>query len=276
MKKLTVLFLFSLLFIVACQNSGQQGDDMGQFAEEEEFKDQHETPEKIDFKGNGSMATFDIAGGESGSAYVVGSRDAEYVLLMIHEWWGLNDHIKQEADRLAAELGNVNVMALDMYDGKVADTPDKAGELMQSVKQERLEAIINGGVDFISSKMKSTPKIATVGWCFGGGWSLRASILVGDRGAGCVMYYGMPVQTAEELAPLEADILGIFAAQEQWINKEVVSKFDKLTKATGKNFEYHFFEADHAFANPSSPRYNEEAATKANDLVLTFLKEKLQ
>ena len=85
----------------------------------------------------------------------------------------------------------------------------------------------------------------------------------------------MPVQSAEELAPIQADMLGIFAKQEKWINPEVVEKFANLAKATNKSLEVHSFDADHAFANPSSPRYNEEAAQKANAIALAFLKERI-
>ena len=96
------------------------------------------------------------------------------------------------------------------------------------------------------------------------------------EGAGCVMYYGMPVEKAEELAPLQADVLGIFAKQEKWINEEVIGNFEALAKATGKKLDSHWFDADHAFANPTSSRYHEESAQKANAMALTFLKEKLQ
>ena len=85
----------------------------------------------------------------------------------------------------------------------------------------------------------------------------------------------MPVEKAEELAPLKAEVLGIFGEKDKWINPDVVKKFDALAKATGKDFKYKIFDADHAFANPSSPRYVEAAAQEANAMVLDFLKEKL-
>jgi carboxymethylenebutenolidase len=117
--------------------------------------------------------------------------------------------------------------------------------------------------------------VATVGWCFGGGWSLKAAIQAGERADACVIYYGMPVKSAAELSPLEAPVLGIFGSEDEWINPGVVKEFDKLCKATGKEFTYEIFEADHAFANPSSERYKEEAATEANAMALVFLKDNL-
>jgi carboxymethylenebutenolidase len=87
------------------------------------------------------------------------------------------------------------------------------------------------------------------------------------------MYYGMPLQKADALAPLKAPILGIFAEKDGWITPQVVANFENLAKATGKSIETHQFDADHAFANPSNPAYKEEAAQKANALALAFLKK---
>ena len=245
---------------------------MAQFADDPAFKDAHETPEANDHQAEGQMVTFATPDGAEGSAYALTTATASTkYLFVIHEWWGLNDHIKEEADRLFAELGDVNVMALDMYDGQVATSPDEAGKFMQAVKAERAEAIVKGAI----AKAGSTAKIGTIGWCFGGGWSLRSSIMAGAQGAACVIYYGMPVQKAEELAPLKADILGIFAEKDGWINPEVVGKFEDLAKATGKKIEVHQYDADHAFANPSNPAFNETAAGDANAKALAFLKARL-
>ena len=79
-----------------------------------------------------------------------------------------------------------------------------------------------------------------------------------------------------ELRPLQAEVLGLFASQDEWINEDVVRKFDALCEATGKRFSYTFYNADHAFANPSSPRYNSTAATDANATALAFLRNKLR
>ena len=278
-KRLILPILAIGLLLTACNDSpssskeseGQQ-DDMAQFADDEAFKDQHEQPEQIAYQGAGEMLTFATPDGKEGSAYVVAkpSPDQKY-LFVIHEWWGLNDQIKREADRLADSLGNVIVMALDLYDGKVTDNPDKAGEFMQSVNPDRVQAIIQGAM----GQAGASARIATIGWCFGGGWSLRSSIMAGTQGAGCVMYYGMPVEKATDIGPLKADVLGIFAKKDGWINEEVVTGFENLAKATGKDLDIHWFDADHAFANPSNPNYNDEAAQEANRLALTFLREHL-
>lgn len=276
----SILFAFTiiLLFLAACNNSAGSGSeenttaDMAQFSEDEDFKDAHEKPDSIEFSGKGQMLEFATTDGSTGKAYMVApGRLTEKVIFVIHEWWGLNNHIKQEAEKLAESIDNVTVLALDLYDGKVTDNPNDAGKFMQSVKPERAEAIIRGAM----GQVGSNAKIATIGWCFGGGWSLKASILAGSQGAGCVMYYGMPVQKAEELAPLRADVLGIFAKNDGWITPEVANNFEALAKSSNKNVTIHQFDAAHAFANPSNPDYDEKAAKKADALALAFLKDNL-
>ena len=275
MKNHLYFFALSLLLIWSCNNTSSetnQSDDMAQFAEDEQFKDAHEEPTKVAVKAEGKTIEFDTPDGQKAAAFaILPEGQTENYLFVIHEWWGLNDNIKREAQMLADSLDNVAVLALDIYDGKVADNPDDAGKLMQGVNKERAEAIVNGAIAYTGENAK----IATIGWCFGGGWSLKSSILANEKAAGCVMYYGMPVQTKEELAPLQADVLGIFAKEDKWITPEVADNFANLAKEENKNVQVHIFDADHAFANPSSPRYVEDAAQKANALALAFLREKL-
>ncbi len=261
------------IFMAGCQSTTTPSDEgMAKFTNDGSFKNAHEIPEELDFDGRGEMITFPTSGSEEGQAYVLRtSSPSNKHLFVIHEWWGLNDHIKQEAERLFDSL-NVNVWALDLYDGQVATDRETAGTLMQSRSEERLKAIISGAL----TQCGPSAKIATTGWCFGGGWSLRASILAGDQSVGCVIYYGMPVENAKDLVPLKAEVLGLFADQDKWINAEVVRKFAGLCQATGKTFTYHFYEADHAFANPSSPRFDEASARQANELSMNFLRNKLR
>lgn len=280
MKRTVFIFLFTIsLGLWSCNNtpsnqSSDKQEDMSQFAEDESFKEQHETPADISYTAAGKAMEFDTPDGQKGSAYAIFPEgETNKYLFVIHEWWGLNDQIRQEADRLFAELDNVAVLALDLYDGKVTDDQNKAGQYMQeaSKNMERVENIVKGALNIAGSEAK----VATVGWCFGGGWSLRSSLLAGEQGAGCIIYYGMPVQDAEALKPYKGDILGIFAEKDAWITPEVATNFEKLAKANGNEISIHQFDADHAFANPSSPRYNEAAAQEANKLALTFLKEHL-
>jgi len=266
------LFAISLLLTIGCGgNSGKTTKDMSDFSEDKSFKNAHEKPENINPDLSGTMLTFATEDGKEGSAYVAKSiPDSDKYLFVIHEWWGLNDHIKKEAERYAEALADVNVMALDLYDGNVADNPDDASRYMKSVSEDRAEAIVKGAIAFAGEDAK----IGTIGWCFGGGWSLKSSLLAGKQAEACVIYYGMPVDDAKQIATLNTDVLGIWAEKDQWITPQVAKKFGAVMKATGKKFISHSFDADHAFANPSSPRYQEESAQAANDIVMEYLKSK--
>lgn len=278
LQRLLLVGMFFSILSVACNNSGsrQSGEkegDMSQFAADEEFKNKHQEPAKDIYYGKGRMIKFATPDGKEGSAYVLApAQSSGKVLFIIHEWWGLNDHIKKEADRLFDSLQNVTVMALDLYEGKVADNQDDAAAYMQLVTAERSEAIIKGAL----GQAGSGAKVATIGWCFGGGWSLRASIMAGAQGAGCVMYYGMPVTELTELGPLKAEVLAIFASQDAWITPQVAEDFQKAAKSANKKLRIEMFDADHAFANPSGDNYDAVAAEKANAAALAFLREKLK
>ncbi|HMR42265.1 MAG TPA: dienelactone hydrolase family protein [Saprospiraceae bacterium] len=271
-----LLYALVVLLLPACSDSpsgAENQEGMAKFASDSNFQNAHEQPAKLDFQGKGEIVKFPTSDGKEGSAYVLRSeQNPANVLFVFHEWWGLNDYVKREAERLFGQLDNTMVIAPDLYDGQIADNPDAAGKLMQSVTEARAKAIIEGAFGLGGDNAS----VATVGWCFGGGWSLKAAIMAGDKSKACVMYYGMPVEKAAELAPLKTDVLGIFAKKDNWINEQVVGNFEKLAKATGKKVDVHWYDADHAFANPSSPRYNEAAATEANTLALNYLKEKLK
>ncbi len=276
MKKISIYIALALI-ISACntdsRNKEVKQEGMAQFADDTSFQEKHEIPEVLTYQGKGEMKVIPGVDGRDVNAYVIlAEKPLEKVLFVFQEWWGLNDHIKQEADRLFDSLGTVTIIAPDMYDGKVATTREDAVTYMKAYTQERGTAIISSIMDFCGPKAE----IATIGWCFGGGLSLKASIQLGNQGAGCVLYYGMPVDDPAELEPLKAEILGIFAEQDGSINGEVVQNFRKNTAVAQKSLTVHVFDADHAFANPSSPRYNEAAATEANAIALRFLREKLK
>lgn len=276
------LAFLGLLSLIACQSGGQAADKsqssadttgIEQFAGDKQFQEAHEMPGKAAPSHEGQMIAFPAPDGQDGRAYaLMPEKASNKYLLVIHEWWGLNGHIKQEAERFFDDLEGVNVLALDLYDGQVADTREKAGELMQGVSEERARAIIQGALD----QAGPDARIATIGWCFGGGWSLKAAIMAEARGEACVMYYGMPVTEAEAIEPLQAPILGIFARQDEWITPEVARSFESLARETGKTMQLQLYDADHAFANPSSPRYVQQAAREANQAALAFLQANLK
>ena len=141
---------------------------------------------------------------------------------------------------------------------------------MGEVKEPRLENIIKGAIDFTGKKSK----IVSIGWCFGGGWSLRSALLEKKHAAGCIMYYGMPVKEVEKLKTLNCDVIGFFAGKEKWINKDVVEEFNKNMTAAGNKLTYKIYDAEHAFANPSNPNFDKEATEESHTKAVAYMKEK--
>jgi carboxymethylenebutenolidase len=218
----------------------------------------------------GKNIAFKTPDGKEGFAYELKNKKAtnKYVFV-IHEWWGLNDYVKQESEKIAANLGDVNVIALDLYDKKVATTRDSAGKYMGAVTSERASAIIKGALEYVGKDAQ----ITTIGWCFGGGWSLQTSILAEKQSKACVMYYGMPEEKTEKLSLLQAPVFFVWPEQDKWINKEVLGRFEKNMKDLDKSLIIKAYKADHAFANPSNPKYSKEFADEAFLLAMQFMKD---
>lgn len=244
------------------------------FAKQKRFVAKHEAPLPFTLsEPKGTMIRFATDDGKAASGYEVrAAQKTNKYVFVLHEWWGLNDYIKQEAERIQQELGNVTVIALDLYDGNVASTREDAAKYMQGAKTERLQAIIRGAKSYAGKDAR----VCTVGWCFGGGWSLQTTLLLGSNAAGCVMYYGMPENDAQKIASLSAPVLGIFAKQDKWITPQVVETFEKAMKKAGKAITVKSYDADHAFANPSNPHYAKEFAEEAHKHAIEFLRTQLQ
>jgi carboxymethylenebutenolidase len=192
-------------------------------------------------------------------------------LVVIHEWWGLNDNIRAMTDKLAGE-GYV-ALAVDLYDGLVAEQPDQAHAAVQQAMAapKRLEANIQQAIAYLQ-KEQLTRTIGSIGWCFGGGWSLRTGVMAPADIDAMVMYYGPLIENLDQLDRLNMPVLGIFGAEDKAIPPQQVEVFAQNLGRLGKNFEIVVYSgADHAFANPSGTRYQAEAADKAWRRTLAFL-----
>jgi carboxymethylenebutenolidase len=197
-------------------------------------------------------------------------------LIVIHEWWGLNDNIRNMAKRLAGE--GYTALAVDLYGGQTADTPDKAKELMGAVLKDTAPGAENvkQAYSFLETKEKA-PKIGVIGWCFGGGWSLQTALLLPDKIDATVIYYGHLETDKAKLGLLKMPILGFFGGQDQSIPVSSVREFEKTLKDLGKSVEIHVYDdASHAFANPSGGSYNPKAAEDSWKRTTAFLKKNLQ
>ncbi|HWB24714.1 MAG TPA: dienelactone hydrolase family protein [Chitinophagaceae bacterium] len=233
----------------------------------------HPNPKPFKYKSaRGHDITFKTSDGTDGHGWEVKTKDETgYYMFIFHEWWGLNDYIKQESERISNDLG-INVIAIDLYDNKVAATREDAAKYTQDVKTARATAIIKGAYDYVGN----SAKIFTLGWCFGGGWSLQAALEGGKQVVGCIMYYGQPENDVDKLRTLNCDILGFFGTKDKWLTPKVVDEFRaNLNKAGIRNSIYEY-DADHAFANPSNPVYDKAATEDAYDKMLTFVKLRIR
>jgi carboxymethylenebutenolidase len=242
-------------------------------ASDKKFVMSHEDPLPFHYEiENGKDINFSTADGKEGHGWqVMAAKPTNYYIFVIHEWWGLNDYIKQETEKLSRDLG-VNAIAIDLYDNQVATTADEAGKMMQAVSKERSENIIKGALAKVGDKVK----IFTIGWCFGGGWSLQTTLMGGKQSVGCIMYYGQPEKSIDRLKTLNCDVLGFFGNLDQWPSPQVVDEFAANMDKAGKKLILKRYEATHAFANPSNPKYNKEATEDAYKNVLAFVKERIK
>jgi carboxymethylenebutenolidase len=248
-------------------------EPMAKFVSDAAFVAAHEAPAAMNYQGAGQAVQFKAADGSTVNAVEFRSaKKSDKWVFVIHEWWGLNDWVKAESENIYSALGDVNVLALDMYDGKMAVTPDSAGKLMQSMKQDRGAAIVKAAVTYVGKNAK----IATIGWCFGGGWSLQATLIAAGQASACVMYYGMPVDDVERLKTLKTDVLFVLATQDKWITPAMASTFEANMKKAGKSVTVKSYDADHAFANPSNPKHNASLAKQAFSESISFIKARFK
>ncbi|MHC2993220.1 dienelactone hydrolase [Pontibacter sp. HJ8] len=284
MKKLSLLMALCLLLFQAAlaqekmsccvkPTSVEPTTQFAMLASNKSFAEKHENPLPFTLQNKaGKKITYKTPDGKTATAYEIkAAKQTDDYLFVIHEWWGLNDYIMQEAERLSREVGNVNVIALDLYDGKVAKEREQAMQYVQAVDNERAKSIIKGAITYAGPEAD----IATIGWCFGGGWSLQAALLAGDKAEAAVMYYGMPERDVARLKQLEAPVLGIFAEQDESITPEIVRDFEAKMNEAGKDVTIKMYDAVHAFANPSNPKYDKAAAEDAHKLAVAFIREHL-
>jgi carboxymethylenebutenolidase len=245
--------------------------EMIAFLDDPKFVAFHPSPVPFDFDPMGEMTTFPTADGKKANGYLIKAKKPSNNWLFVYqEWWGLNDNIKAESDKFYTDLGgNVNVIAIDMYDGNVTANPQEAMGFMRGTNEKRLETIVLGAKDFAGKDAK----IANVGWCFGGSWSLKSALLLGKQNVGSIIYYGMPVRDVEQLKTLNSDVLGLFATEEN-ISKAVIEEFAVAMDKAGKELEYKIFPGVHGFSNPSNPKHDPELTEEAYSMALGYLKGK--
>ncbi len=197
-------------------------------------------------------------------------------IVVIHEWWGLNDWVKEEASKLADQ--GYMALAIDLYRGKVATTPDEAHEIMRGVPQDRATRDLLAATGYLRAQKNVDPKrVGSIGWCMGGGYSLDLA-LNDPKLKAAVINYGHLATEEASLKKIDAAILGIFGGQDRGIPVVDVNKFESQLKATGKTAEIHIFpDAGHGFENPNNKQgYRADDAAQAWKLTVDFLANHLK
>jgi carboxymethylenebutenolidase len=220
----------------------------------------------VSFKSNGHTASgyLAIADGGKGPGIVV-----------IQEWWGLVDHIKDVCNRFAQ--AGFTALAPDLYDGKATKSPDEAGKMMMALNIDEAAKKINGAIEYLSGQAGvSSKKVGVVGFCMGGQLALYAATINKKVGA-TVDYYGIHPSVQPDFSKLEGPILGFFGEKDKTTPKEAVEALENKLKAVDKPYTFEIYPGtNHAFFNDTRPEvYDREAAVDTWNKMLTFFKENL-
>lgn len=193
-------------------------------------------------------------------------------VVMVHEWWGLNQNIKDTAEQLAQK--GYRVLAVDLYNGVVATTSAQAQQLRTTLTNEQAVANMQAATDYL--REQGSTRIASLGWCFGGGKALELA-LSGENLDATVIYYGQLVEDPERLSTIKWPILGIFGDQDTSIPVESVRNFEEGLNVNNIENEIHIYPGvGHAFANPSGDNYAPEETMDAWQKTLAFLENNLK
>ena len=197
-------------------------------------------------------------------------------IIVIHEWWGLRDWIRQNARDLARH-GYV-ALAIDLYRGVITDNPQEAYKLMMSVPRERALTDLKSAFDYLA-RMKNVngSKIGVIGWCMGGSYSYMAAVTL-PKLAACVINYGNVGTTKSEVEAIHCPVLCNFAEKDMTYTVKMGKEFEAAMKADGKSVEFHEYPGvNHAFMNPNNPGiYNEAQAKLAWKRIYAFLNKHLK
>jgi len=223
----------------------------------------------------GEMVQFPFAGGTTGGYLAEPKNGSGPGVVVIQEWWGLVDHIKDVCDRFAAE-GFV-ALAPDLYHGKTTKSPDEAGKLMMAMRIDEAERDLSAAVDYLSTLDSVTSeKVGVVGFCMGGALALYTATKNAKVGA-CVVFYGGHPRVKPDLPNLNAPVLGLYAEKDGFVTPELARDLERQLKDLGKQIEVNIYKnTDHAFFNDTRPEvYNAEAAANAWQRTVEFLRNNL-
>lgn len=276
--RLGFLVLGWALLLTACSNSPEKDfiDRMDREHEGDAPVENASQNLKKSVEVTGEEVQYATVGGQEISGYLAQPEGATNApgIIVIHEWWGLNDNIRMMTDKLAGE--GYTALAVDLYKGKVAESPDSAGTYARSVDDEEALNNLTQAYGYLNEK-KGAENIGVIGWCFGGAWSLNTALAHPQKIDGAIIYYGRLVNDTEKLKSLEMPVLGIFGEEDGGIPPQKVKEFESALNEAGVENSIHIYDgAGHAFANPSGTRYVEEAAEDAWQKTVRFLEQNLK
>lgn len=211
-----------------------------------------------------------------GMLYTPAGKGPFPALVVIHEWWGLNDWVKEQASKLA-DQGYVT-LAVDLYHGKVATSSDEAHELMRGVPDDRAARDLLAAANYLRSKKNvQAARVGAIGWCMGGGYA-HTLALSDPKLAAAVINYGHLATDKDTLGKIHASILGIFGGKDRGIPVDDVRKWEAMLKQLGKEVQVVIYpEAGHAFENPNNKQgYRADDAADAWKRTIDFLAAKLK
>lgn len=195
-------------------------------------------------------------------------------VILIHEWWGLNQNIKDMAAELASN--GYAVLAVDLYNGKVATDSNQARELVSSIDKETAVENMKAAITYLKETQSST-RVASLGWCFGGGQSLQLALSGEQPVDATLIYYGSLVTDKNQLSKINWPVMGVFGDKDTSIPVESVNEFDAALDELGIENEIYLYQGvGHAFANPSGQNYAPIETADAWQKTLTFLEKSLK
>lgn len=276
-----MLAVFSVLLVAGCRHTPDPDPAA-------EMRHQHDGDSPVASGATAGADALDVT--EARVSYAtVGGREVTGVLvrpagveeplpgvIVIHEWWGLNDNVVDMTRRIAAE--GYAALAVDLYGGQAASTPDEAMRLMRAATAtpQQMTSNLRQAYSFLADQ-QAAGRVAVLGWCFGGAQSLRAALAMPSELSAAVIYYGQPVTDASRLAALEMPVLGLFGGADTSIPSDSVAAFRQALETANVPHDIVTYPgAAHAFANPSGERYDAAAAADAWRRTTAFLSDHLR
>ncbi|HEV7509251.1 MAG TPA: dienelactone hydrolase family protein [Thermoanaerobaculia bacterium] len=276
-----LLTILALMLIPAVARADDAQTAAARMAQEHQHDKPSPTPaatQEPSHPVSGEEVTYAQVDGKPTRGYLARPKEAKGnlpALVVIHEWWGLNDNIRAMTRRLAGE--GYQALAVDLYGGAVADTPDGAMKLMNGVMSNMAPAADNLKQAVTYLKGKGATRIGVIGWCFGGGWSLQTTLLAPADVKATVLYYGHLETDPAKLAVLKTPVIGFFGADDKSIPVDGIHAFEAQLKKQGTPVEVHVYDgAGHAFANPSGGSFRPEAAKDAWQRTTAFFAKYLK